>query len=452
MDSDIKIENRTAEPQHDHRHQNYKKNELKRKASYVDIIKHENLDVDEVINDPIGSGGQCEGVFKIRNINGDFLALKMIKKDDTEKVKNARKEIENLEKVSSQGIIKLKKVKESKDYIFIHMELMEGSMEKLVGCKTKEALEFKVWCLKERYCADLLQQNLVDKAHRTKHIGIGLDWIQDLVKNLLEAISAIHEKGIVHNDIKLENILMKQDVYDYWGNFIEPIDRDFETICEPGNTKVTDFGCSEPDGENTVKGTMRNFAPECHINGTSAAGCQTQIYREHFDSLAQQITSRISRNDQDTKSTGIQDYMGITQKVDIWAVGLSASYMATGEDLFTESTRRYQFMQELYFPDKHDFKYTFHEAVRRMPEYLTNDPLFESFKEFLGKCLEHCPKDRLSAKELLKMDFITKNEKDNRDDTEEMVSQDEEIDNYVSDNKRARMDAPADCPDVCHKR
>ena len=411
----------TADPQFDQRFNNGEQYEITTSTdSLIDIIKQENPDVEDVSN-RIGSGGQCVGVYKVRNIRGEWLALKIVKKDDNVKVENARKEISNLRKISSEGVIKLKKVIENENYIYIHMELMEGSMEAFVGSKTAEMIGFKKYCFEDRY-----SEVLVDQAG--SKIGMRLDWISDWLTNLLEAISAIHEKGMVHNDVKLENILFKTEH-----------EGDFSTLRCPGNLKVADLGCCEPDGGSVVTGTMRNFAPECFIVEELLKACQTQTQNKNLVNLANKISLKIDQIGQTTKSTGIQDYKGISTKVDIWALGLAVVYMAIGENLFTEKTRRSMVIGECLVPDKHNFRYTFNEAIRRMPEYLKSDILYDSFKEFLRKCLEHCPEDRPSAKELMKMDFITKKRKRRR------IHETNNVD--IFGDKRNRTSGPVDCPD-----
>jgi len=410
------LTNETADPQFDQRYQNYDQNKLKIEHSSSNFIKNENSDVEEVI-DNIGSGGQCVGVYKIKNIRGEYQALKVVKKDKTHNL-STRNEIEILKNLPDHGIVQLKKVTENEHHIFIHMELMHGSMETFVGSKTEEMIRHKRFFFEDRYRLDLVNQ-------AGSKIGMRLDWISDWLKNLLEAISAIHEKGMVHNDVKLENILYKME------------DGDFSSLRLPGNLKVTDLGCCQPDGGRIVRGTMRNFAPECFIIEELSKSCQTQNHNENIVNLANKINLRISQTGEATKSTGIQDYKGISTKVDIWALGLAVVYMAIGEDLFTESTRRSVVVGECLVPDEHNFKYTFNEAIRRMPEYLKSDILYDSFKEFLRKCLEHCPEDRPSANELMKMDFIGKKRKRKRTDEQE--------DRFG--DKRHRMSGPADCPD-----
>merc|ERR1712062_344602 len=106
-------------------------------------------------------------------------------------------------------------------------------------------------------------------------------------------------------------------------------------------------------------------------------------------------------------STGLEDYLTITNKVDIWAFGLLAVFLAIGKDLYHEQNLFTMIMNELENPERSDFKYAYKRAFEAIPEYLKDDVLFDSFMEFIEKCLEHCPKDRPSAEELLKMDFIT---------------------------------------------
>lgn len=58
---------------------------------------------------------------------------------------------------------------------------------------------------------ELLSTNLMTVIERKKYIGLPLNLIQSIVRTILEALSTLLRLGIVHSDVKPENILLVND-------------------------------------------------------------------------------------------------------------------------------------------------------------------------------------------------------------------------------------------------
>jgi len=132
----------------------------------------------------------------------------------SEDINLLRREIEIMQKVDHPGVLKCFDVFEDDDRVYIIMELVEGSE---------------------------LFDRIVDKGNYTEKDAV------NLVKQVLSAVSYLHENGIAHRDLKPENLLCS-------GSGKNEI------------VKIADFGLSKIfSGEEVLKtscGTPGYVAPE----------------------------------------------------------------------------------------------------------------------------------------------------------------------------------------------
>jgi serine/threonine-protein kinase 24/25/MST4 len=190
------------------------------------------------------------------------------------------------------------------------------------GCFVKG---YKLWIVMEYLdggsCSDLLRPGPL----KEKYIAI-------LLRELLLALSYLHEKGRIHRDIKAANILLNTK----------------------GNVKIADFGVSTQLSSNlsrrhTFVGSPYWMSPEV-------------ILEEDYDF-----------------------------KADIWSLGITAIELATGKPPLSEIPPMKVLFQ---IPENH-------------PPQLAGNQWSTDFKEFISMCLQKNPKERPSARRLLKSRFIS---------------------------------------------
>ena len=146
-----------------------------------------------------------------------FLAVKIIKRrffvGGDANWERQRQEAKVMESLSHKSIIRLYDIVETDDALYIFMELGRGG--------------------------ELFERII-------EHGPPSEDDCKILMRNLLEAVAYLHEKGIVHRDLKLENILMASPSKDCF------------------DLKLVDFGTAKPAGQGrkTFCGSMSYIAPE----------------------------------------------------------------------------------------------------------------------------------------------------------------------------------------------
>eukprot|EP01135_Chromosphaera_perkinsii_P005831 Nk52_evm20s367 gene=Nk52_evmTU20s367 len=186
-------------------------------------------------------------------------AMKMMDKSKagSSAVKQLEREITILKTVKHEYIVSLLEIFETSKKMYIVMECCSGG----------ELME---------YVASQPDKRLDEAGART------------VIARLSSAIAYLHDKDIVHRDLKLENILLSTS---------DPKD--------PLNIKVTDFGLSEIKGKDSMMQTM----------------CGTPIY------MAPEVI----------------DNMGYSQQCDVWSIGIIMYYILSGYFPFTGTNE-----EELY--------------------------------------------------------------------------------------------------------
>jgi len=113
----------------------------------------------------------------ILKVTGDKVAIKFVNKKLVEKPENLKTETSLLQMVDHPNIVKLIDICDTKDTLFIIMELMEGGE---------------------------LYDEIVKRKHFTEKDA------SFIMYQLFLALEYLHKKGIVHRDLKLENLLIKK--------------------------------------------------------------------------------------------------------------------------------------------------------------------------------------------------------------------------------------------------
>ena len=216
--------------------------ESKRCLTYPDLgVSNNNMDneehnlivyVGDIINnyqvvDFLGQGisGRVYEVYKDSNINNKF-AMKIIK---------------NKKVYRNQSLIELKIISALNKNCFMNNHQH--------NCHIINIYDYFFY--QEHLCLifELLNQNLYQSLQHNHLQGISLNSINFIIKQVLEAINQVHSLGIIHCDIKPENILVKIKV-----------EKDKSDI----SVKLTDFGssCLKKAGIYTQVQSLFYRAPE----------------------------------------------------------------------------------------------------------------------------------------------------------------------------------------------
>ncbi|KAM5223183.1 serine/threonine-protein kinase 33 isoform 2-T3 [Hipposideros larvatus] len=246
---------------------------------------------------------------------GTKWAIKKVNKEKagSSAVKLLEREVNILKSVKHEHIIHLEQVFETPKKMYLVMELCEDGELKEILCR---------------------------KGHFSE---IETRWI---IQSLASAIAYLHNKDIVHRDLKLENIMVKSSF----------IDANNEMNL---NIKVTDFGLA-------VKKLGRG---EAMLQTT----CGTPIY------MAPEVINA-------------HDY---SQQCDIWSIGVIMYILLCGEPPFLASSEEKLFelirKGELHFDD---------------PVW---DSISDCAKSVLKQLMKVDPAHRITAKELLDNQWLTGN-------------------------------------------
>jgi len=213
---------------------------------------------------------------------------------------------------------------------------------------------------------------------------------------MIDGIAHCHNNNIIHRDVKTQNILIH-----YKENLIKLAD--FGLSCF-NNEKLTD-----------VVGTTAYFAPEMWFTQQFAAGSRgLQSYAKIVPN-ANSDTMTIDELEKQKREIAeklalfgrsLESYIGYSEKVDIWALGCVLVHLACGIPLYNQQSYVEMIANENLNFQEHSCRYSLNKALGMMPEYLKDDPLYDSFVDFLECCLQHSPDDRADVNELLCHEFI----------------------------------------------
>lgn len=298
-------------------------------------------------------GGSFGNVYAAVNLDtGGVMAVKEIRFHDSQSIKNIvpsiKDEMTVLEMLNHPNVVQYFGVEVHRDKVYIFMEFCEGGS--LSGLLTHGRIEDEMV-------------------------------IQVYTLQMLEGLAYLHQLGVVHRDIKPENILLDHNGVIKFVDFgaakviatsgrtraggTKQSDRSNSTSSESSSL---DSGETSPDGNSRTTNNNGGAA----VAGPVGSMTGTPMY------MSPEVITGIS-----------SDKNGV---VDIWSLGCCVLEMATGRRPWANLDNEWAIM--------------YHIAAGHMPQLPLPDQLSEQGRRFLLRCLEHDPRKRPSAIELLNDPWI----------------------------------------------
>ena len=273
----------------------------------------------------LGKGSFGEVFLSTKRGKKEYFATKKISRvqaDQPSFKKYFENEIKILNSLNHPNIVKLEEVKATKDYYFIVMEYINGGS--LTDCLKK---------YQQKYGRAFPEEI-----------------VQYLMRQIVSAIKYIHDRKIIHRDLKLDNIMVK---------FYNDMDLNNLNMMN-SNIKIIDFGFS-------IQLSQSNMA-------FSALGSPINM-----DPL---ILKKY-------RSKGRED-IGYDYKADIWSLGTICYEMLIGQAVFNAETMN--------------------DLIRKVENgsYSVPTSVSREVVSFLNGMLQYKGENRLSADELSKHSFLTK--------------------------------------------
>ena len=279
----------------------------------------------------IGKGTMGEVFLSSKKDSKEYYATKKIKKEyaDRPQVKKYFiNEITILKKLKHNKIVRLIELKQTPSHYYIVMEYCNGGS--LLSCLKKYMTLYK-----KPFSEEIAQY---------------------LMRQIVSGVKYIHEKGIIHRDLKLDNILVK---------FYSEDDFNKYNMMKT-HVKISDFGISARLGEGELAHTTLG----------------SPAYMDPF------ILKKLNeRND-------LADSDGYDQKADIWSLGAMCYEMIMGKRLFTGRN-----IKDLY------------QKVE-IGNYSLPTHLSKEVVSFLNGMLQYDSKKRLNIEEISRHQFLTRDTKD----------------------------------------
>ena len=230
-----------------------------------------------------------------------------------------------LHELNHPNIVKLVDVKKTKNHYYIIMEYCNGG-------ELADALEK----YKEKYGKPFSEE-----------------LVQYFMRQIIDAFKYIHANGVIHRDIKLENILL---------NYKTEEDKNNLNLMN-ATAKIIDFG----------------FA--CKISGNNLAHTAVGSPLNAAPVILKKMTGESAK-------------LGYDQKADIWSLGSICYHMLIGKPIFDAE-------------DMDDLISKVEKGSYKLPANLSREIV-----SFLNGMLQYEPKNRLTAEQLSNHEFLRNNVKD----------------------------------------
>ena len=276
---------------------------------------------------PLGKGTMGSVYLSQKDGKKDYLATKIIEREKADRPQVRKyfvNEIKILKSLNHNKIIRFYDLKQTNSHYYIAMEYCNGGS--LLSCLKKYKAKYK-------------------KPFSEKIV-------QYLMKQIVSGLKYIHRHGIIHRDIKLDNILVK---------FYSEEDIDNINMLKT-HIKICDFGISIAPGENKMAFT--------------AIGSPASM--DPF--ILKKLTER---ND-------LANSEGYDQSCDIWSLGSSCYEMLIGKRVFNGRNIK-------------DLAKKVEEGNYHLPTNLSKEVV-----SFINGMLQYDPKKRLNCEQLSRHQFLTR--------------------------------------------
>ena len=279
----------------------------------------------------LGKGAFGEVYLTSRKGDDKKYATKKIDREEVEKgegIKYLKNEIIILQYLRHPNIVRFEEVKKTKKHYYIVMEFCNGG-------ELSKALEKYI----EKYGKPFSEEI-----------------VQHLMRQIIDAFKFMHERKIIHRDVKLDNILL---------NYETEEDKKNLNLMK-AQVKIIDFGFS------------------CKID---KSGLQ-------FTALGSPINMDPIILKKLNSSSKKERQLGYNQKADIWSLGTICYEMLIGKSAFDAD-------------DMEDLVNKIENGSYNVPTNLSHEVV-----SFLNGMLQYEGNNRLTANQLSRHAFLTKNVKD----------------------------------------
>ncbi len=277
----------------------------------------------------LGAGAFGEVYFsKLATDPSKLFATKVYERkkiEGTSQFKYLTNECNIMHDLNHPNIIKFAEVKKTKNHYYIMMEYCNGG--ELEGALEK---------YKEKYGKPFSEE-----------------LVQYFMRQIIDAFKYIHANGVIHRDIKLENILL---------NYKTEEDKNNLNLMN-ATAKIIDFG----------------FA--CKISGNNLAHTAVGSPLNAAPVILKKMTGESAK-------------LGYDQKADIWSLGSICYHMLIGKPIFDAE-------------DMDDLISKVEKGSYKLPANLSREIV-----SFLNGMLQYEPKNRLTAEQLSNHEFLRNNVKD----------------------------------------
>ena len=290
-------------------------------------MKIDNYDLETCL----GKGAFGEVYLTSRKGDPKKYATKKLDREEIESgegIKYLRNEIVILQYLNHPNIVKFQEVKKTKKHYYIIMEYCNGG-------ELSKALEKYVNKYGKPFPEEL---------------------VQHFMRQIISAFKYIHERKIIHRDVKLDNILLHFENEEDLKNF----------DLMKATVKIIDFG----------------FA--CKISKT---GLQYTVLGSPIN-MDPIILKKLNSSTKKTKQ------LGYSEKADIWSIGTICYEMVIGRPVYDAE-------------DMDDLVEKVEDGSYKVPTSMSHELV-----SFLNAMLQYNSENRLTASQLSRHDFIVKDFKD----------------------------------------